>query len=266
MSFERCLADLLPISGWNRARDMWDSDRPIIDLKELSPRPEVPFLHVKKLIQIAQLSETLGLHDFAWHAYVEAIYGGRAPAWSNGAPKEGAWLSADTAELWARAADNAWKTGERAVAYDYVAKSVIFGPDGQLGKAKTTLAAWKASVDAQQEEIPKAQLQEAVEQIVTLYAEMNVHPRALEIIRTHPDWVKNPVELEARIADEWKAALKAYSRGAKRVVVYGVELTDKTDPTDIKVPFACSPEAVERVAQEVRKLLDTERAVPKPDL
>ena len=230
------------------------------------PRPEIPSLHPEKLIRIAQLFETLGLYDYAQHAYDDALYGGRLPMWVTGALKEGAWFSPDAADLWMRAADNAWKAGKTSLAYDYLAKSVIFGPDGQLEKAKVLLVAWEAGASAEKKETSKEQLQETVEQIVTLYAEMNIHPRALEIIRTHPEWVKNPLQLEARIADEWTAVLKLYSRGAKCAVVYGVALTEEVDPSRIRIPFACSPDAVKHVAQEVRKILNTEEAVPKRDL
>jgi len=254
LALEECFAQVLPISIW---RSRVDGSRIVVqaDVNMEPPCPFSPVLDRKMLIEVGKEFEQAGLYDQAWKAYIEAIYGGLAPSWIANPLIERAWFSSDSAELWAKVADNAWKAGERQLAYEYLAKAVIFGPEAQLESAKQMLATWGKQKE-EEPEVSEEQRKEAVENIVTLYAKMNIHPRALELIQEHNELFDNPDELYRKYASEWTAVVRAYRGWAQAVCLhgvntsvflYGVKVSEGDDPTSIRIPWACSPDAIKAI-------------------
>lgn len=252
-ALEDALAQLLPLSVWRSGSDGRQSGGGGV-LSD-PPPPIIPKLERNVLIGIAKECEQAGLFDVAWKAYIEAIYGGLAPSWIADPPREAGWFSSDSAELWARAADNAWKSGEHRLAYEYLAKAVIFGSEAQVDSAKDTLKIW-AQQNEKKTEISKEQRRQALEIIVKLYAEINAHPRALEVIQEYKAWLDRPDALYEEYAKEWRAVVKSYSRVTKNVVLYGTKLSGNVDPITIKVPFACAEESLKAAKGTVISILE----------
>jgi hypothetical protein len=253
MRIEECMSQLLPVSVWGRQSDAHRL-KSFADVNP--PPPSVPSLARNTLWNIAMQYEAASLHDRAWVACAEAIYAGRAPSWIGGHLRHEAWFSPDTAPLWQQAAEIAWRAGERQVACDYLAKSAIFGDDAQFDKAKQAAVRWWAEdPDAKEPEVPVEQRRRAVEEIARLYAEMNAHPRALELIRSRRDWLDKPGELYQKYSAEWKVVVQASGRGSHNIVVYGVEVVPGVDPSTIRIPFACSPEGLQSAKSGVLAIL-----------
>jgi hypothetical protein len=255
IEFENLMALILPVSRWGRWRDgqKWEVHATV----NPSP-PSFPDLVAAKLFAIADQFEKAGMYDCAWRAYAEALYVGLGPSWINEARKDDRWFSLASAELWAKAAQNAWKAGERSVAYDYLAKSVVFGPPEQLDKAKAMLLEWQ-DPEIKPREVDKKVRQNALEQIIALYAEMNAHPRSLEIIDTYRDSLPNADELQAKYAAEWTALVNKMSAYvpyvAARMVLYGTEIKADTNPTAMRIPPPLSPDGLAAAQKEAAVLL-----------
>lgn len=252
IALEDCLSQLLPMSVWRCQSDGRKTEMPV-DIEP--PPPIIPKLDRKVFISIAEKYAQGGFVEPAWKAYIEAIYGGLAPGWINDPPRERGWFSSDSAELWAQAARNAWDADEHQLAYDYLAKSVIFGPEDQIDKAKEILKLWKSEPNKKKHEISKEQQLKSLEEIAKLYAEMNAHPRALELIKTYRQSFDKPDELYEKYSKEWKTIVQSYSRGAKKAVLYGVAITPDVDLTTITIPFPCSQQAVESTKAKVLDIL-----------
>lgn len=202
----------------------------------------------------------MGLYDYAWKSQIEAIYGGLQPTWVviGDSPPTKAWLSPDTAALWRRTAENAWKAGEHSLAYEYLAKAAIFGPDEEVDKAKALVKRWREGKPEPAPTLSHEERQKLLKEIVVLYLEIGVPPRALELIEKYHDWLDNPGELRADCVKRWKEVVRQRSHGgsAKHLVIFGVRVTDTTDPASIHVPFACDPARVKEVSENVSRLVN----------
>ena len=253
---ERSIARLLPLSWWSWMADFRDSGISV-DMKPLPPG--TPFGDVKAMVEIAERFERLGLYSLARKAYVEAIYGGLRPNWVviGDSPKEKTWLSPDTAVLWQRTAEDAWKAGEHSLAYEYLAKSAIFGPESQVDKAKAVAQRWAVGKAEKEVAISKAERRRLLKEIVDLYAKLNAHPRSLELIQKYRNWLDEPNELYAKYSKQWKAVAfrRSFGSVARHLVVFGVKVTDAVDPTTIRIPFACEPTRLREVKAKVTDAL-----------
>jgi len=80
---------------------------------------------------------------------------------------------------------------------------------------------------------------------------------SLELIGTYRDCLEYPDELHAEYSKQWRAKVKYQSAGlaSKKLVVFGVEVTDAMDPATIRIPFACTPESVKEVKAKVAEIL-----------
>lgn len=245
------MARVLPLSVWAmQANAEGNGIRAFIN----PGRPNIPAVNMKVYIAIAEAFDRGGFHSEAWMSFVESAYAG-APSWIHEGPRSEAWFSADTAYLWRSAAVNAWKAGERSLAVDYLTKFGVFGSEAQFEEAKEIYEKWTNGEDQAAEPPPsRDEKRRALEEVLRLYAEMNAHPRCFAIIQAHREFLDNPDELFAKYLEQWKAVLKSYSQEAEGVV-YGVKLTPDLDPTTIKIPWACSPEAAKEAHAKVTKLL-----------
>lgn len=251
LELRRRMADVLPLSRWaTTANAVENGDRGF----EHPPRPNIPAVDRRMCVTIADAFDRAGLHNEAWMAYVEAAYL-TSPSWIADPVADGRWFSQDTAILWRGAAINAWKAGERSLAVEYLTKFGIFGSESQFKEAKEIYEKWTNGEDEDAEPPPsREQKRKALEEVLRLYAEMNAHPRCFTLIKAHREVLDNPDELFAKYLEQWKAVLKSYSQWVEGVV-YGVKLTPDLDPTTIKIPWACSPEAVKEAHAKVAKLL-----------
>jgi len=268
MALESELAWILPLGNWHRCSGDDGRHEGGVMVDRDPPPPIIPKIDKARMVYIATKYGQAGLYESAWKAYIEAIYAG-TPSWVNPElcpPREKAWFSPDSAPLWAQAAHHAWDAGEHRLAYEYLAKSVIFGPESQVDKAKEMLKLWKEEQGKKRPEIPKEQQREAIEEIVRLYVEMNAHPRALAVIQEHKGLLDKPNELYEKYATEWKAIVKeCFDNWTKVVVLYGVKLTKDDDPTSIKIPWACTSEAVKEAKAAVEEVLKTSVKVGDSD-
>ena len=192
-------------------------------------------------------------------ASVEAAYA-TAPSWIGSEWRSGTGFCPETAFLWRNAAENARKAGEEVLAYDYLTKFAIFGSEAQFDEAKQIAGRWKAGKPQGEEpEIPRAERQKALKETLRLYAELNAHPRALELIEKHGDWFDDPDDLYTQYSDQWKAIVKSYSRTTKHIILFGVNVTGDMDPATIRIPPPCQPENTKEAKAKAIETLKARR-------
>ncbi len=251
VSIEDCLAGPLPMSGWSRVRNLLLSTGDHV----YPAAPGIPDADSGELRRIAALFRTAQFRSEAWMASVEAAYA-TAPSWIGAEWISNTWFSPETAFLWRNAGESAWKAGEHVLAYDYLTKFAIFGSEAQFDEAKQIAGKWKAGKPQEDEpEVPRAERQKALKEILRLYAELNAHPRALELIERYGDWFDDSGDLYAQYSEQWKAIVKSYSRAKRRVVLFGVTVTDDMDPTTIRIPPPCRPESIQEAKAKAIEIL-----------
>lgn len=258
MAMESCLARLLPMSGWSRNRNARDSEpRGPHGVLGVPPPPPIPRLlgSTKELSAIGHLFQNANLHDRAWVAFVEAAYA-TAPNHIRLEWHSETWFSPDTAFLWRNAAENAWKAGEEVLGYDYLTKFAIFGSEAQFDEAKQIAARRKTGRPQEDEpEISRAERQKALKDILPLYAELNAHPRALELIERYQGWFDDPDDLYAQYSERWQEILRLWRLAATRIVLFGVTVTDEVAPATIRIPPPCRPESIKEAKAKAIEIL-----------
>ena len=255
--YVQCLAELLPGSGWRRQAD-GNKSRYEADVKP--PRADVPSLSRAKMIDVAALMEKAGLFELAWRAYAEAIYAGFSAAWMKEKLDE-TWLSPEAAEYWYKAATCAYSAGNDQVAWGYLMKAAIFGTDGLYNKSIQTAKQWFEEQKAERKARPgdtvdRDAVRAALSQVVTLYQQMNMHPRAWALIDAYPGSFVDPAALRKEVQKEWLAVVKDVSREARKVTLYGQEVYPNGDPLKVTVPWCLSDEAMASVKERLGKVVE----------
>lgn len=259
--YTRCLADLLPVSFWRGQVDGRDSDRESMLIKP--PRPDVPTLSRKKLVEVGELLENAGQYDLAWRAYVEAVYAGFSQTWIK-ERLEATWLSPEAATYWYKAAVCAHESGRSEVAWDYLTKAAVFGSDALYRGVLVTAKEWESKPEAASQPatgnpVDVKAARKALAKVVRLYQEMNMHPRAWALIDASPAFFDDPDKLRKEIKDHWVMVIKDVSRFSTKVVVYGQEVYPTGDPLRVGIPWALSDEAFVSVRKRLAATTQPER-------
>jgi hypothetical protein len=253
-----CMAKLLPISIWQFELNNLETEIIHPDAYYNSPIPSVPRSGRHQDMVFATEFERAGLWDQAWRAYASTIYTNNAPpwAWEPVTEKTCTYISPGTAPLWVKVAECAYKAGKKDLAMDYLMKAAVFGEDDLWESIKEKALCWsiKTIPDAIQEPIDEKVKCEALTKVVRLYARLNAHPRAFQLMDEYPKAFGDSLtQLRKQTEEQWLAVVKDVSRVSTKVVYYGCEVYPKGDPLKVRIPWAFSDEAVVSVRNKLKE-------------
>lgn len=245
------LARLLPITVW---RSEQDAKKSMLHADVDPPPPIVPKIDREIIMHIGDEFERAGEWDLAWRAHVESIYGSYSPAWPSENIEEGTWVSEETAVYWERAAECAHKAGKAELGTNYLLKAAVFGGEKACGKVETISRKWSAAAsETESRPIDEEVRRDALTKVVHLYAEINAHPRAFQLLDDYPEVFEDTQRLRKEIEEQWIAVVKDASRVAKKVTLYGTEVYPSGDPLKVRIPWAFSDEAVGSVRDRLKQ-------------
>lgn len=209
------------------------------------------------VLEIPKNFASLGLYDKAWRTYCEHALV------SSGAER----LDTTAAQNWKLAAENAYLAGEKKLAWQLLMKAAVFGGEWLFDEVKQTARLWNAR-ERSQKELPRPEVlqgdkrREAWDAIISLYQEMNAHPRAWALIDEYPEEFENPEELKQKIQADWIRVVERFipkhpDSAVKSVTVYGYRLyPDGVDPLTVKVPWAFSAESIKKAKAHLAELAE----------
>ncbi len=218
--------------------------------------PVIPDLRREKLIEVARLYTVLGDSAAAERAYREAIYGGFGPPWA-AEERRATWLSEEALDLWLAAADVQLATGRGESAAGSAARVLVYGGAQQRAAAADLLGRLERGdrppVQASSGERPVDG--ERILQMARLYAAMNLHPRAIALLRHHrTDLPAAAAALEQRLVDEWRQLLRTHcATVAGPCVLFGHDVTALARPEEIEIPGPAAPAALAEVAAALER-------------
>ncbi len=228
------LGQLLPVSVYGHRRDYELSGR----LPKVDRPPRVPRLDWSALLAIAESFRAMGLMSEAVHAYRETFYTFADP----GGP-----VAQSKSQVWLSMADALRASGEPREAARAYLRAVYYDKGSQL-QATQGLSACLAEDTAQQDTIIEPTIEaEKLESIASLYAQVNMHPRAVWVLTLGGE------ELDAELAPlragyerEWSERLKEYcaiwealALRKGPVYLFGQEVMPETRASDLRIPWPC---------------------------
>lgn len=225
--------------------------------------PVIPDLRREKLVEVATLFAGLGDPAAAESAYREAIYGGFGPPWVAEERRE-TWLSEEALDIWLAAADVQLAAGRGESAAGSAARVLVYGTARQRDAAAGLLGRLERGdrppTQASSGERPIDG--EKVLQIARLYAAMNLHPRAIALLRHHQAGLPAAGgALDRRLTEEWRRLLSTHcATVAGPCVLFGHDVTALAKPEEIEIPRPADPAALARVAAA----LESEPAQERP--
>jgi hypothetical protein len=242
---EEALGCALPISTYGRGRDL----RAETSFGH-SERPVMPRISESKFPRVAEIYAAAHLPRSASEAYVEAIYATASPIGSGG------WVSPKTGALWVKAAQAAAAAGDQKALALYAAKAIIFGSDDDAAAGRKLLedaSTGKLSVITT---APAAVDRDALLTIGRLYVEMNLHPRALALLREHAALLGVEGQaLTRQWTTEWTELVEKYCdpQMVQNCTLFGQDVA-KTDVANMRIPWPCEPAEVEKAVAKLREI------------
>ncbi|MGD9125972.1 MAG: hypothetical protein PVH19_01230, partial [Planctomycetia bacterium] len=231
------------------------------------------------MLRAAELLYQAELYDDAWRAYFEAIYGWGTlmPLQSDHARSLDA-LSVENAEHWHQAAKAAYLAGKKELAWDLLFKAAVFGNEICYKNVQKTAVHWFSGGDVRppiKEPLSKEKQRKLLLEVVTYYKNLNVHPRAWNLVEQHQEYFDNPDKLVRELKEDWAKRLDEYNIGSSlttpETYIYGQKVFKQTNPSavgrltriknpaDITVPWAMEDKALKEVAREVKNLFKQNR-------
>ena len=212
--------------------------------------------------EVSSLFRDLGDYDKAWRASLESAYFDKSPNLSDRSRNgDRNVLSTKNAVRWHDAAESAYRAGERDLAWGFLMKAAVFGDERLYATTLETAKLW-IDVEDGTTELPKPELltpeerKRKFKEIVLVYKNMNIHPRAWAIIDEYWEEFDDPDGLKKEIQDDWLELTNLLFYAATRapvgvIVLYGYNLLviggvaeDGTrleirqhDPLDVKIPW-----------------------------
>ena len=235
-----------------------DGTKVFVDKKMPSPLLLIPSINGKKMLAVAESFESIFSYDLSMNAYLDYIYTCLAPSemsFSFHNPKVRGWFTPDTGRIWRRVANAAFFAGERINAYEYLAKSVIFGKEDGEKEARLLIETWNMS-----SELPEVSLdskKQMLDTILSMYIEMNIHPRCMDVINAHRESFEEESTIITDIQKRW-VSLTEKLKVHKKVVLYGQEIWPNGDPLSVTIPWPCSEEAIAKVQEILKRELGTD--------
>ncbi len=253
----RIHGELLPLSMWGGI-EAPQAEKPgeivVTDMME-PPRPCVPRLDKRVMLNVAVELEKANAWDLAWRAYLEVAYYNTVESLTS--RYTGTWLSEKISVYWLKVAECAYEARKTRIAASYLLKAAVFGGKGVQKTAEGLAVKW-ARGKRPEKSVRVANKKEkiaALTKAVYLYAKLNAHPRSLQLISKYPDLLEGTGKLRKQIEQQWTAVAKEASVGLpRRVVFYGVQVSPKGDPFKVKIPWAFSEEAIRSAKARLIKL------------
>lgn len=244
------LAALLPASTWGNLGNL----RGTPTFMDVEGRPVVPSVTREGLERIADLYCGMGFYPAAADSYREAIYGGYGlPSIPYFQPRQETWVSWATGGLWIRAAAADWRSAKVASAFECLAKAIVFGADEQKAAALRELASFEAEKrEGTAPGPPKGRADpEVLKQIAKLYASMNLHPRAIDVLKKHTAALGEEGRLlQEELAQAWAKLATQFSMcRTGPCFLFGQELGPKENWARISIPPPLSEEALKEVVR-----------------
>jgi hypothetical protein len=251
-TYERLLGRLLPLSTYGLM-----ADRAATPRDSLSEGPVIPDLRREKLIEIASSFAEMGMLPEADGAYREAIYGGFGPPWA-AEPRPETWLSPETMDLWLSLGEVQRVQGRMDAAAGAAARALVFGAAKQRDAAAAMLDRLEQGDRSAAASLP-AELRldgERLLHVARLYAGMNLHPRAIALLRQHRAALSATAErLEGDLVEQWRQLLRQHCAGvAGPCVVFGRDVRGMERPEALSIPEPAAPAAVAEVAAAVERV------------
>ena len=259
----RLLAEMLPADSGHAER----SYRPSLHGKR------------KELLAIAQKLMGMRMYPEAAVAAVEAAY---YPSYPYDATsiryQDTCWSSSETAPCWMLVAMAEWYRGNQKTMFDYVAKVIVFGDEVEKGRA----LGFVKRAGRQPDPVRPSPDVNTLREIASLYAKMNLHPRALFLLRqaigprTGEEYFSPEL---TSTADDRGKLLNLYNAmtvdlrylfilgdsyreifGRRRTIEapHAVDRVEADDLEYVPVPASCRPSSLRKAAQVIDlRLADT---------
>lgn len=253
--YQRLWADLFPLS---QVTQWADNSRNVVPEDAIFARTEAPIIPMVRrdqLQEIGRIWEQSGRYDEAALSYREAVFCEGWLRFERIAIHEG-WLSLTTAPLWFRVAENDWRAGRQMEAFESLAKGMVFGNDQHFAEGKQL--AERLARPAERPADDPAQLDaDTLLRIITLYREMNAHPRAMWLLEEHRDLFAEDAWQAAwdDVTREWlervKGHLAMYVIREGEIYLFGHNVFPEDQRLKVRVPPAYHPEALERLRRAV---------------
>lgn len=225
--------------------------------------PIIPFVHSGRmdsnLVGVARLFFEMKMYDEAQIRYVEAIYATFPPIMGIRGWYWESWLSRASAPLWLKAAEAEMQSSRREeVIANYIAKAVVFGSDDTKDEALKVLDAWRENGAPKTPPVAEPDA-DKLKQIARLYAQMNMHPRAIEIMKEFAPVIgPEAVTLQGQYEQEWLKLVAQYCVGTVpgQCVLFGQDVSQPENRLKVRIPPPLRPEALAEAAKTVQTLVE----------
>lgn len=250
--YEELLAKLIPASGYSQRAN----SRATLRMADVRGTPLLPNPNTYSLIAVAERCSEIKMYDQAVTAYAEAICTTFFPVRIvDPYGQSQSWLSFSSAPLWLKAAQAEWQSGGNTEkAANYMAKAIVFGTDSTKNQALKTLSQWRENGKPQKPPIAQPDAAK-LKRIAELYAEMNLHPRAIALVKEFaPAIGAEAPALQKRYEEEWLSLLERYCFAATKCTVFGQDVSQKENRLKVVIPPPLRPEALAEAAKTVAAL------------
>lgn len=260
LKYQEYLGELLPFSHYADVTNRIITDVPVIGY--YGDRPVFPIFHGNEALRIADLYFEMGMLHAAANAYTEYIYGEFALTGtfvvSKSNPQHASWSSSESAPYWLIVADLSWRDGDTARAAASLARAIIFGDEETAGKGVALLHKIKDSVMTKQQ--PANPSPKLIREIAQLYVRMNMHPRALQLLRENKEIVGGDSEdLVKRYKNDWMQKIQTFCSNVNssngRCILFGQDvLPIETKGMAISIPYQLETAPLQRISKQVNGL------------
>jgi len=233
------LARLVPASDYFQA-SLVPVDADAQDSREF----RIPGTTSKKdeLLGIGTRYAQMGMWSHAAGVYKEALYAGIFPCFSFSiTSEEESWASVASAAYWVQVAMAEWQLRDAGDASNHIAKAFVFGGTRERQRAREFI---KSIAHREPPENPPRPKGEKLLEIADIYAKMEMHPRAIELLRDHSDLLGDTGrKLLTSLEDKWVSLVQKYcdEQDEGGCTLFGQRVEQKTDILSISIAYPSDP-------------------------
>ena len=249
----RCLGDLLPVSGWGTSNDNAKGELKY-DAEGREDIPSLTRISRDGFVRIAELFAGMGFQE-ATEYYREAILGRHPPPWVlSDNPRWDGMLSWAASPVWLKLSKEEWHQGRRAAAFESLARAIVWCHSEQKEAAFEQLRCYE---DSLQDPVPTAPEKPhpdaaSIREIALLWAKVNMHPRAIELVAAHKALLGPDGEvLLQTLQGEWDGVVKAAWAGMAKLYIFG---QPATPGAKITIPLPQREETLRQVHDTLVRL------------
>ena len=241
-------------------------------------RPFIATPHINTMHSIGQYFSKMKMYKQAANAYRESIY---TITYDLDITSDYDGLYAGR---WIDVAEAEWHAGNISGMANAIAKAIAFSGERKFEEAVNLLVKYSKQEIPEQapEPVPDS---ENLQVIARLYAESNMHPRAIALIEKYRDVIgkEEADKLDAKYKKEWLERLDSYAFGEEDACfLFGQDILplSEKERLEIKIPPLCSEKAikiahdyfVKQIKLDVKKDIngkktprtDNRKTLPKP--